>query len=88
MDLYPSMISLVDPYANLGGADPVTIACALKAHDNESQYLDPRASVIVTDGKAVTAMAKRFGVVAIGTVNLTDQIDSSIDAQGSRPATA
>lgn len=60
--LQPGDTNLVDLYANKGAADPVMVACALEARDFESQTLLPDTWVIVTDDKAVTNTAHRFGL--------------------------
>lgn len=57
--------SLVDLYANKGTADPVMIAFTLEARDFERNTLLPDTWVIVTDDKAVTAAAGRFGLDVI-----------------------
>lgn len=61
----PHDTSLVDLYANKGSADPVLMATALVMVDEEASRLWQRRVVVVTDDRAVIAMAGTFGVPAM-----------------------
>lgn len=67
---------LVDLYANRGNADPLIVACALDARDNESKYLNPKEWVIVTDDNAVRYKAEEFGLRTLGNAEFAALIDS------------
>lgn len=67
---------LVDLYANQGGADPLVIACALDALDQESHCLDPQEWVIVTGDHAVRRTAEAFGLQVLGNAEFASLIDA------------
>jgi hypothetical protein len=54
--------TLVDLYANKGGADPVLVACALDGQRDTSEYLFGPSWAIVSNDKAVRAKAEEFGI--------------------------
>lgn len=71
--------TLVDLYKNLGGADPLVVACALAAREDESQYLDALEWVVVTGDRAVAAKAGEFGLDVIDTPTFSALIDEADD---------
>src|SRR5699024_10812345 len=48
---------LIDLYANLGGADPLVIACALEGQEYDSQFLLSPEWIIVTVDEPLRAKA-------------------------------
>ena len=66
----PGDTSLIDLYANKGAADPVMVACAVAAQRAEDDRLVSDTWIIVTDDKAVAAMARHFGLRTLPSVDL------------------
>jgi hypothetical protein len=75
--------SLVDLYANHGGADPLIIACALQGRDQELQYLDPHEWCVVSGDKAVRAKANEFGLRSLTNTEFSALIDTADASQSS-----
>jgi hypothetical protein len=71
----PDDTSLVDLYANHGGADPLIIACALQGKDQEMQFLDPQEWCVVSGDKAVRAKANEFGLRSLTNEKFAALID-------------
>lgn len=67
--------SLVNLYANKGGADPLVVACALDGRAADAQYLDAPEWIVVSDDEAVRAKAVQFGVRVIGSGEFKTAID-------------
>jgi hypothetical protein len=67
--------TLVDLYANKGGADPFVIACALDGRDRESVYLDAPEWIVVTNDDAVRDKAGEFGLSVLSSAELADRLD-------------
>lgn len=68
--LQPGDTSLIDLYANKGAAEPVMVACAVEAQRAEDDRLVSDTWIIVTDDKAVAAMARQFGLRTLPSVDL------------------
>lgn len=73
----PDDTGLINLYLNQGSADPLIVACALDARDRETQHLDPREWIIVTNDKAVRAKADEFKVSVLTCSQFADVIDRS-----------
>jgi hypothetical protein len=56
--------ALVNLYANKGAADPMLIACALGAAEENAHYLFAAEWIVVSNDKAVRAKATQFGIRA------------------------
>ncbi|GEL45069.1 hypothetical protein CHO01_01850 [Cellulomonas hominis] len=70
----PGDQSLVDLYRNKGCADPVIVAAALAAEDGQDQLWQTQWH-IVSDDKAVRAMASTFGISWISRRDLVALIE-------------
>jgi len=70
--------SLVDLYANHGSADPLMVACALDARDNEADFLDSNEWVVVSDDRAVRSTAARFGLRTLSNAEFAGLIDLEV----------
>ncbi len=75
--LVPGDTELIDLYKAQGAADPVLIATALEAAEQESERLIQDEWVIVSRDKAVLALAAQYGVGTRSPDQLTDLIDAS-----------
>lgn len=69
--------SLVDLYKNLGGADPLVVACALAGREADNQYLDAPDWVVVTGDAAVAAKAREFDLEVVNAAAFAALIDES-----------
>lgn len=82
---------LVNLYKNLGGADPLVIACALAGQEDDNQYLTAPDWVIVTGDGAVAAKASEFNLEVIDAATLAALIDEAGDTAAAhgrnKPAT-
>lgn len=68
---------LVDLYANLGGADPLMVACALDGQDKDNEHLLGNTWVLVSNDKAVRAKALDFGIPVKSNAEFSDIINDS-----------
>lgn len=75
----PEDRDLIDLYHNEGGADPLLVACALAAKEESDGGLFALEWTIVTNDKAVTALASKFGVDTLSVSEFADLIDSFDD---------
>lgn len=73
----PGDTCLVDLYKNKGAADPVLIACALDAAEQEDGCLFPDRWVVVTYDKAVIESARGFGIETTSPACLAEHIDAA-----------
>ncbi|MBW9121910.1 hypothetical protein JNB63_17570 [Microbacterium trichothecenolyticum] len=73
----PSDRTLVDLYANKGGADPFVIACALDGRDRDSVYLDAPEWIVVTNDDAVRDKAREFTLSVLSIAELADILDAA-----------
>ncbi|TLK50908.1 hypothetical protein [Glutamicibacter sp. V16R2B1] len=75
---------LVDLFKNLGGADPLVVACALAGKEDDSQYLDAPEWLVVTGDAAVASKTVEFGIEVVDASTLAALIDEaqSLDAPG------
>jgi len=69
--------TLVDLYANKGGADPFVIACALDGRERDSVYLDAPEWIVVTNDDAVRDKAGEFGLRVVSSAELADIVDAA-----------
>lgn len=69
--------SLVNLYANLGGADPLLVECALDGRTRDSPYLDAPEWVIVTGDDAVRVKAEEFGLNVLSNAEFAAVIDAT-----------
>ncbi|QYF74875.1 hypothetical protein [Cryobacterium sp. PAMC25264] len=65
--------TLVDLYANKGGADPVLVACALDGERDNFEHLFGPSWTIVSNDKAVRAKAEEFGIQALTRDQFADE---------------
>lgn len=56
--------ALVDLYANKGAADPLLIACALHAAEEEASLLWKPTWIVVSNDKTVRVKAAEFGIAS------------------------
>jgi hypothetical protein len=68
--------NLVDLYRNKGAADPVLIASALDAAEQDDGVLFPDRWVIITRDKAVIETAQEFGIETASPAQLAALIDA------------
>lgn len=71
-------IRLLDLYANKGRADPIIVACALDARDNEMDTLLPRPCVVVTHDAGVRDKAVEFGFAVETSEHLAARIEAAL----------
>jgi len=69
--------TLVDLYANLGGADPLVVACALDGQAEDGQYLAAPEWIVVTDDDAVRQKAEEFDLKVITSAEFASIIDAT-----------
>ena len=69
--------TLVDLYANLGGADPLVVACALDGQAEDSQYLAAPEWIVVTGDDAVRQEAEEFDLKVIPSAEFSSIIDAT-----------
>ncbi|WP_104082770.1 hypothetical protein [Cryobacterium sp. Y11] len=69
--------NLVNLYANLGGADPFVVACALNGQDVDSVYLDAPEWIVVTGDAAVRDKAEEFGLKVFSSGEFAAIVDSA-----------
>lgn len=69
--------ALVDLYANLGGADPLVVACALDGQAEDRQYLTAPEWVVVTGDDAVRQKAEEFDLKVITSAEFASIIDAA-----------
>lgn len=70
--------TLVNLYANKGGADPLVIASALEGQTRDSSYLDSPEWVVVTNDNAVKMKAEELGLLVLD----SSEFAAAIDAHG------
>lgn len=69
--------SLLDLYTNTGNADPLLVACALDARsDNDGKLFGP-TQVVVSNDKAVQALAAKFDLTVLDEDQFKTLIDGS-----------
>jgi hypothetical protein len=68
--------TLVNLYANKGGADPIVIASALEGQARDSSYLDAPDWIVVTNDKAVRVKAEEFGLLVLDSSEFAAAIDA------------
>lgn len=73
----PDDTNLVNLYANLGGADPLVVACALNGQAEDSQFLDAATWIVVTGDCAVREKAEEFGVKVLSNAEFAAVIDAA-----------
>lgn len=69
--------TLVDLYANLGGADPLVVACALDGRAEDSQFLTAPEWIVVTGDDAVRQKAEEFDLKVITSAEFASIIDAA-----------
>ena len=69
--------TLVDLYSNLGGADPLLVACALDGQAQDSPYLDAPEWVVVSGDDAVRDKAEEFGLKVLSNAEFEAIIDTT-----------
>lgn len=73
--------TLIDLYANHGGADPLVVACALDGQAEDSVFLDSPEWIVVTGDDALRRKAKEFGLKVLGNAEFAAMIDTAERAQ-------
>lgn len=73
----PDDRTLVDLYANRGGADPLVVACALDGQARDSVYLDSPEWVVVTGDDAVRDKAEEFELTVLSNAEFAAIIDAA-----------
>lgn len=73
----PSDLELIDLFHNEGGADPFIVACAVAKIEEAEQSLFSPEWVIVTNDKAVVALASNYEVPTMSVAAFAELIDSS-----------
>lgn len=72
--------TLVDLYADRGGADPILVACALDGRAHDSQFIDAPEWVVVTGDDAVRRLAAAFELRVVSNLEFAELIDASQDS--------
>jgi hypothetical protein len=73
----PTDTTLIDLYHNRGNADPILIACAIVARDDNSPFLFGEEWVVVSDDHAVQAKAAEFDVTALTSGQFLAELEAS-----------
>lgn len=72
----PRDVSLIDLYHNRGNADPMLIACAVAARNNDAVLLFGEEWIVVSDDHAVQSKAREFNFLALSTKEFLAELEA------------